>query len=235
MKTPYKVIKLTSGEEIIAKMKGRVGNKMVIERPMVFRSAYNLDMFGNQKEVTYLKNWLAFSNEIQTNIPMDNILTILEPDSDVVVLYDREKEREDTKENKFNLGGMSDLTNSQKKYMEEFQKQIDEASEMEPEDYLKKYGFDPDQISNIMDQFFGGEEEFDETQFVNLNISFDPSILKKLVDNDILPPEYLMNLIEKFEKRESISDEYTGDETDRDDFGNKWSDWNSDPSSEDYK
>lgn len=234
MKTPYRVIKLTSGEEIIAKMKGRVGDKMVLERPMVFRSTHTYDMFGNQKEVTYLKNWLAFSNEIQTNIPMDNIMTILEPDSDVVVLYDREKEREDTKENKFNLGGMSDLMNS-KKSMEELQKQIDEASEMEPEDYLKKYGFDPDQISNIMDQFFGGEEEFDETQFVNLNISFDPSILKKLVDNDILPPEYLMNLIEKFEKKETISDEYTGDQTDRDDFGNKWSDWNSDPNSEDYK
>ena len=49
-------------------------------------------------------------------------------------------------------------------------------------DYLKKYGFDPDQISNIMDQFFGGEDEMEDKEIINLNISFDPSVLKKLVD-----------------------------------------------------
>lgn len=237
MDKSYRVIKLASGEELIGKIKGQVGNKMVIERPMIFRSAYTFDPLGNQKEVTFLKNWLVFSDQIQTNIPMNHIVTILEPDKDVISLYDREMEREDTKDSKFNLTGMSDMAENQKKAMQDFMKDVDAMSaEMEEtQDYLKKFGFDPDQVSNIMDQFFGGEEEMDEEDFVHLNISFDPSILKKLVDNDILPPEYLMKLIEKFEKRETISDEFTGDETDRKDFGNKWSDWNSDPNSEDYK
>ena len=56
-----------------------------------------------------------------------------------------------------------------------------------------------------------------------------------MVDNDILPPEYLLRLIAKFENQENITDEFTGDETDRKDFGNKWTDWDQNPGSGDYK
>lgn len=240
MKTSYRIIKLTSGEEIIAKMKGSDGKRMIVERPMVFRSTQAFDILGNQKEVTFLKNWLGYSNEIQAKISKENILTILEPDSDVIVLYNKEKEREDTKDttSKFNMGGLNDLLNDAKPPTSKLDDMIRKDENFDPDDYLKKFGFDPDQISNIMDQFFGDadpDEMFEEKEIVNLNISFDPKIIKTLVDNDIIPPEYLLNLIEKFEKRETISDEFTGDEKEREDFGNKWSDWNQDPNSDDYK
>ena len=72
MKTSYRIIKLTSGEEIIAKMKGSDDKKMTVERPMVFRSTQAFDILGNQKEVTFLKNWLGYSNEIQAKISDDS-------------------------------------------------------------------------------------------------------------------------------------------------------------------
>ena len=240
MKTSYRIIKLTSGEEIIAKMKGSDNKKMTVERPMVFRSTQAFDILGNQKEVTFLKNWLGYSNEIQAKISKESILTILKPDSDVVVLYDKEKEREDTKdsETKFNIGDLGNPPSGKKTPSSKLDDIIKNEENFTPDEYLKKFGFDPGQISNIMDQFFGEEsdpeEMFDPKEIVNLNISFDARIIKTLVDNDIIPPEYLLNLIEKFEKRETISDEFTGDEKEREDFGNKWSDWNQDPKSDDY-
>jgi len=239
MKTSYRIIKLTSGEEIIAKMKGSDDKKMTVERPMVFRSTQAFDILGNQKEVTFLKNWLGYSNEIQAKISKESILTILKPDSDVIVLYDKEKEREDTKDSptKFNMGGLGDMVNGKKPPTSKLDDIIKNEENFSPDDYLKKFGFDPDQISNIMDQFFGEpnpDEMIDEKEIVNLNISFDAKIIKTLVDNDIIPPEYLLNLIEKFENRETISDDFTGDEKEREDFGNKWSDWNQDPNSDDY-
>lgn len=245
METTYRVIKLNSGEEIIAKIKGEIEGNMLIERPMIFKSSAAFDGFGNQKEVTYLRNWLSFSNQIETKISKNNILTVLEPDSHVITLYDKEKEREDTKPNNPTLGPMKS-NHMNKKNLEDFMDELEDMvdpnlnedmdPEMEPEEYLKKMGFDPDQLSNIMDQFFGsGEEGINEKELVNLNISFDAKILKTLVDNDIIPPEYLLRLIDKFENGKSISDEFTGDEKDREDFGNKWTDWNQNPDSDDYQ
>jgi len=245
METTYRVIKLNSGEEIIAKIKGEVDDSMLIERPMIFKSSAAFDGFGNQKEVTYLRNWLSFSNQIETKISKVNILTILEPDSDVITLYNKEKEREDTKPNETTLGPMKPNPMN-KKNLEDFMDELEDLvdpnvnhnidPDMEPEEYLKKMGFDPDQLSNIMDQFFGSDEEgINEKELVNLNISFDAKILKTLVDNDIIPPEYLLRLIDKFENGKSITDEFTGDEKDREDFGNKWTDWNQNPDSDDYQ
>ena len=249
METTYRVIKLNSGEEIIAKIKGHAvrpnGDNILIERPMIFKSTSAFDSFGNQKEITYLRNWLMLSNQIETEISTSNVLTVLKPDSHVIALYDKEKEREDTKQNKTNLGPMFDndksnqFTNKKnlEDFMDELEGMVDSNNEdITPEEYLKKMGFNPDHLSNIMDQFFGAEEDFlNEKELINLNISFDAKILKTLVDNDILPPEYLLRLIAKFENQEPITDEFTGDETDRKDFGNKWTDWDQNPGSGDYK
>jgi hypothetical protein len=234
MNTEYRIIKLNSGEEIIAKIKGKIKDTVLIERPMIFKSSSTFDPFGNQKEITYLRNWLSFSNQIETQISTENILTVLEPDSHVINLYDKEKEREDTQESKTTLGPMFGRPGETrgKKNLEDF---MEENEEMNPDELMRQLGFDPDQISDIVDSFFNGENTIEEKELVNLNISFDAKILKTLVDNDIIPPEYLLRLISKFENQEEITDDFTGDESDREDFGNKWTDWNQNPDSEDYK
>ena len=244
METTYRVIKLNSGEEIIAKIKGEITGNMLIERPMIFKSSTAFDAFGNQKEVTYLRNWLSFSDQIETKISTNNVLTVLTPDSFVISLYDKEKEREDTRPSDTILSPMKPNIPTNKKTLEDFMGELEDMidpdlnpdmeDDVDPSEYLKKMGFDPNQLSHIMDQFFESEDKPTNHELVNLNISFDPTILRNLVDNDIIPPEYLLRLIEKFNNHENITDEFTGDENDREDFGNKWSDWNQNPDSEDY-
>ena len=60
MKTPYRILKLKSGEQIIAKLRGEERGKIIIERPMVFMTRFMMDPYsGRQRELTVLKNWLA--------------------------------------------------------------------------------------------------------------------------------------------------------------------------------
>ena len=96
MKKSYRILKLRSGEELIAGIRGESNNKLILERPMIFKSLFIPNPFGKQKEITILKNWLSHTNEIQTEIPKDFIATYLTPDNDVVELYNLEKEKQDT-------------------------------------------------------------------------------------------------------------------------------------------
>ena len=76
--------------------------------------------------------------------------------------------------------GISKVKKNLEDFMDELEDLVDPNvnhnidPDMEPEEYLKKMGLDPDQLSNIMDQFFGsGEEGINEKELVNLNISLD--------------------------------------------------------------
>ena len=59
MNSSYRVLKLQSGEEIIAKIKGREKDKVVLENPMVIKTTIKTNVFGNSQEVVFLKDWLS--------------------------------------------------------------------------------------------------------------------------------------------------------------------------------
>ena len=96
MDKSYRIMKLKSGEEIITQIKGEVKGKFILFRPMLFQTKYMIDGYGRQKEVITLKNWLEFTEQIQTKIPKDFIATILNPDDQACKLYALEMEKEDT-------------------------------------------------------------------------------------------------------------------------------------------
>ena len=73
MDKSYRIMKLKSGEEIITQIKGEVKDKFILFRPMLFQTKYMIDGYGRQKEVITLKNWLEFTEQIQTKIPKDFI------------------------------------------------------------------------------------------------------------------------------------------------------------------
>ena len=91
----YRILKLKSGEELITRIKGQKNGKIIIERPMIFKSSTMTDPHGRAREVTVLKNWLSYSNHEQTSIPKDFVATYLKPDIDVMKLYDFEKKKDD--------------------------------------------------------------------------------------------------------------------------------------------
>jgi hypothetical protein len=51
-----------------------------------------------------------------------------------------------------------------------------------------------------------------------------------MITSGVIKPQVLLDMIEEVKKR----NRFTGDEKDRKDFGDKFSDWNPDPNSEDY-
>ena len=228
MKTPYRILKLKSGEQIIARLKGEERGKIIIERPMVFMTRIVMDPYsGRQRELTVLKNWLAHTNEIETRLPKDYIATYLVPDSDVMELYSLEKEKEDvdTKEPK-----ITNLTEMMKKDME--RKNIGE--DMMPEDIenlidMMKDAIDENpELLNDIDEM----ENKSHKNFITMSMMLPPEALMTLVEAGIIDEEDVLDLIESlngnFNNKKS---KYTGDDEKRqkeDDFGNIWTDWSAD-------
>ena len=228
MKTPYRILKLKSGEQIIAKLKGEERGKIIIERPMVFMTRIVMDPYsGRQRELTVLKNWLAHTNEIETRLPKDYIATYLVPDSDVMELYGLEKEKEDvdTKEPK-----ITNLTELMKKDMEN--KKIGE--DMMPEDIENLIDMMKDAIDENPDLLDDIDEMEDKhhKNFITMSLMLPPEALMTLVESGIIEEEDILNLIDNingsFKKNKP---KYTGDDEKRqkeDDFGNIWTDWSAD-------
>ena len=230
MKTPYRILKLKSGEQIIARLKGEERGKIIIERPMIFMTRFVMDPYsGRQRELTVLKNWLAHTNEIETRLPKDYIATYLVPDSDVMELYSLEKEKEDvdTKEPK-----ITNLTEMMRKDMEN--KKIGE--DMMPEDFENLMDMMKDAI-NENPELLDDIEEMEENtmtpqskNFITMSMFLPPEALLSLVDAGLIDVDDVNDLIENINgKAKRI--EYTGDDEKRqkeEDFGNRWTDWSPD-------
>tara|TARA_R110000824_G_scaffold17399_2_gene70697 strand:- start:417 stop:1190 length:774 start_codon:yes stop_codon:yes gene_type:complete len=253
MKTPYKILKLRSGEEIIARIRGEKQGKLILERPMIFKTIMIASPRGTQKEITILKNWLSFTNAIETKIPKDFIATYLEPDHTVVELYDMEKEKEDVKPNP--------------------PRKIIDAKDMEKEDESPSI-FPPidDELfekmkkltdENIQEMFEMLNDEMENTPFppdaeegehmINISMFLPPEALLSLVEAGLLDIEDVQKMIDimsnpqkpspgkhpfgnwgshPFKKYNGMNGKYTGDDENRksaDDYGMDWEDWSPDP------
>jgi len=247
MKTPYRILKLRSGEEIIARIRGEQEGKLILERPMVFKSVMVASPYGTQKEITVLKNWLSFTNAIETKIPKDFIATYLEPDHTVVELYNLEKEKEDVNPpsprkiidakdiNKEDSPHPSDSLN-------------DMMSKMTDENVRDMMNMIGDDIENMP---FPPDAEEGE-HMISLSMFLPPEALLSLVEAGLLDIEDVQKMIDImsnppkqetpkhpfgqwktwFQKSDGIDGKYTGDDEERkssDDYGQQWEDWSPDP------
>ena len=58
--TNYRIIKLKSSEELIAKITKKEGNYFYLEYPMIFKTMLISDPYtGTQKELTVLRDWVS--------------------------------------------------------------------------------------------------------------------------------------------------------------------------------
>ena len=223
MEKSYRILKLRSGEELIANLRGESNNKLIIERPMIFKSIIIPDPFGKQKEITILKNWLSHTNEIQTKIPKDFIATYLKPDSDVVELYNLEKEKQDT-----DLNPKRKIIDTKKdnQFTEE-PKKMDDMTPEELNDFLTKVKQELDENLEIFE-----DEQLlmppNMKNFINMSIFLPPEALLSLVDAGLLDVEDVNALINSMKNE----DNYKGNDKkrqDENDFGMDWRDWSPDP------
>jgi len=245
----YKVIKLRSGEELIAEVAESENGKMTLNRPMIFKSVVLPDQYGNPKEGIILKNWLAFGNEHKTTIPVDFVATILEPANDVVRYYLIEKTRQETGfENKslqeFTNDSLTppEMDNKQKKSIAEYEEMISDMFDSIFRD-IEEEEIKPKKPKNQKSKNKPSQE-----QIIHMSMVFPPQVLAHMINEGMIDPREIMDMINYFDlgsnknkkkrknKRESINDQkFTGNESDRKDFGNKWTDWNPDPDSDEYK
>lgn len=93
--TPYRILKLRSGDDIITRIKGNAGGKLLIDRPMQMKVTTQITQTGLRRDVLILRDWLDHTNESDTKIPEDWVATFLTPDSPTVDLYIKQKESDD--------------------------------------------------------------------------------------------------------------------------------------------
>lgn len=248
-KTQYKIMKLRSGEEIISRIANSTKDKLTLERPMCFRSLMIQDYYGNPKEVLIMKNWIPLSVENKIDIPKDFVTSFMTPNPDAVSLYETEKEKEDTKGKltQFKKENPIDEDEDFKKMMkflsENTQKLDDMLNDPENQNQDKK---PTDKKPNQKDDM------------IFMNMMFPPEMLIDLIESEIIDPEMFGEMYQDIKKEmrkkkkpsnqtpknkkpskktffEGNSDKFTGNDKDHKDFGNRWTDWNPDLTSEDYK
>lgn len=57
----YKILKLKSGEELIAHVSEKNKRSILLTRPMVFKTTTMMDNIGRPYDMTLLKDWLIHS------------------------------------------------------------------------------------------------------------------------------------------------------------------------------
>jgi len=230
MKTPYRILKLRSGEQL-TRIRGEEKGKLILERPMIFMTRTMMDPYlGRQRELTILKNWLSHTNEIHTKIPKDHIATFLIPNSDIIELYTLEMEKEDIDPITPKLTDVSNLMNGG-----------------EPNEQKTLGNMNPDEIENLIDMMKDAIEENPDLindiedmeedmlppktkNFITMTMMLPPEALLSLVDAGLIDHEDVLDLIENLNGSVNRK-KYTGDDEERkesEDFGNLWTDWSPD-------
>lgn len=230
MNTSYRILKLKSGEQLIASITGSNKDKLIVFRPMIFKNTLITDMSGRQREITVLRNWLAYTNQIETKIPKDFIVSYLDPDEDVKDLYELEKEKEDVQvtkpqiidKKKLNEENMDD---KQKSFMD-FMSQIKDNFESKED------------LQDMLDDL---EDEMEE-ELENMNLDPNGHPLQNLITMTMfLPPEALMTLVDAGlidaadikDLIDTMNNNMPYKKPDKkrqsdEDFGNEWTDWSPD-------
>ncbi len=230
MKTPYRILKLRSGEQLITRIRGEEKGKLILERPMIFMTRTIMDPYmGRQRDLTVLKNWLSHTDEIHTKIPKDYIATFLTPTTDIIELYTLEKEKEDVNPITPKLTDVSKL-------MGEDTKEQKTLGNMDPEEVENLIDMmrdaieeNPDLLEDIEDM----EEDLlppKTKNFITMTMMLPPEALLSLVDAGLIDHEDVLDLIENLNGSVHRK-KYTGDDKERkeaEDFGNLWTDWSPD-------
>ena len=227
MSSSYRVLKLQSGEEIIAKIKGKKGEKIILENPMVFTTQLRSTPFGQTQEITFLKDWLINIEKDTVKIPENFIVTWNSPSTDVAKLYDAERKNKSSRDYKKSSTNPNE-NNALNKILEDLKKLEDQIDETEknvqpPFPTEPPFPLPPGQSKNS----------------IFMSMMLPPDFIKNLIEEGYLDLDDLDDLdypeddIGDF--YEEINDhKYTGEEKTDPDYGNRWTDWNPDPLSDEY-
>jgi hypothetical protein len=256
----YHLLKMNNGDEVITRITDSDAEYLIIERPMVFKSFLTQDHTMRPKEVVIIKNWSIFSEEKIFSIPRSSIMMTSTPCEEAIKMYEIEKQRQDNDESIIKL--KKDIEDEIDKMIDEhIGGHADPLDEQAEEDFKKMMEYlseNTQKMKDMMDKedpTNKSKKKSPDEEMVYMNMMFPPDVIIDLVESGAIDPELFgemyMDIKSKMKQQppkrkakkkptnkkpnEKISDEYTGDEKDRKNFGNLWSDWSDDPSSKDYQ
>tara|TARA_Y100000034_G_scaffold110578_1_gene142843 strand:+ start:655 stop:1449 length:795 start_codon:yes stop_codon:yes gene_type:complete len=248
MNNSYRILKLKSGEELITRIRGQKGSKMIIERPMIFQSSTLTDPYGRTKEVTILKNWLSYASQEQTSIPLDFVATFLEPDNDVLKLYDYEKRKDDhfkkqnknkivksknnqkiSKENESfedsdDIESLVNFINQIKKGNEKnfLDKIMEDINNMDKKDLEELQNQAYDERTDMHDKY---PNESDYSHFITMTLFLPPDALMSFVENGLIEEEDVRNIINGLNNKINNDNLDYLENRDPEEYGNDYRDW----------
>lgn len=256
---PYHILKLNNGEEVITKIVESDSENLLIETPMVFKSFLTQDKFMRPKEVVIIKNWSLFTEDKYLSIPRSSIMMINFAGKDAILMYENEKERQNKQIslNKFKQEMEDEIEKMISDHLDDTPQPTDISQEDEEEfkKMMELLSDNTQKIKDIADKTNPNDKQNNKKEeMVFMNMMFPPDIIIDLVESGAIDPELFgemyMDIKSKMKQspkkkakkkptskkpNKKISDEYTGDQKNHKDFGNRWTDWNPDLSSEDYK
>ena len=95
-KTPFKVLKLRSGDDVVARLIKNTKEFIRLERPMVIKVMHYVEpMQGSKKETIVLYDWMKMTTSNHIDMPRDHVLGIFDANPDIVDAYDMQKRIED--------------------------------------------------------------------------------------------------------------------------------------------
>ncbi len=96
-KSPFRTLKLKSGEDIVAKMVNSKKDSIEIERPMILKTMHFVEsVTGHKRETMVLYDWLKATDRIRITLPKEHILLITNCNPDVLNAYEIQKKYDDT-------------------------------------------------------------------------------------------------------------------------------------------
>jgi hypothetical protein len=229
-----KILKLRSGEEIACQVLEENETSMKVFQPMLFKTSSSLDLMGRHVDITTLHDWLVNTDDKNVAIPTNHIAFVSVPNKETTKLYILESEKEfdpknfktkvketpseDMLSDAFPLTEMlEDLINNSSNLMDNYKDPPKKSKRKRKE---KKLNLPPDMTD---------ENELDR-HMIMMQMYIPAESIMNLITSGVLDPKVLLNMIDEIKKR----NRFTGDEKDRKDFGNTFSDWNPDPNSTDY-
>jgi hypothetical protein len=231
------IFRLRSGEELICQVLEETKTKIKISHPFVFKSTSMSDQQGSY-DMTVLRDWLAQTNDKTVSIPKNHIVLQYEPKQDTVQLYNLQLESEKTLEEKIVSAdepvGMEQMP-AQEQIFQDFLNAILQDTADHFSDFMNP-GFNlKDTTPKRRKRKHVPQTEIAPGELdrhgIYVTMMIPSEAIMNLITAGILNPEDLLKMIKEVKKK----NRFTGDEKNRTDFGNKLTDWNPDPGSDEYK
>ena len=103
-KTPFRILKLKSGEDIVAQLTQNKKDSITVDRPMVMKVMHYVEpMSGMKKESIVLYDWMRACIPNKVTIEKTHILGIFDADPEILKAYEIQKKLDDEHNRGFSL------------------------------------------------------------------------------------------------------------------------------------